>query len=166
MAWADVTWANGQVVTEIKMNNMVGNTTHVRDEFDVRTLLVVPGDKRSPATVITPERVRMRVFVDSSEVMLSADTSTSWLSIAVANYPVSTVTAGLRSLHVDIEFRADIVNWPSNAVVRYTARWRKTPDINYLSIFGELALATGSGERDYLLRGLTIFGHRQSGALV
>jgi len=149
MAFTNVPWANGDTITEVKLDEMVANDVHVRGEVNYYPIgiLQLYGiiDTGGGAPSIT---VHMKI--DTSTTIATFTGSGSFVQ---ADIDISAYSAGLHSITID----------PTSASLHdQTSYFYKSPDMQYLTIKAEIGSQYYTGT-DYLtFVTATLIGHRET----
>ena len=164
--FTDVAWANGNYVTEAKLDQMVANDRYNRDNADFSVLvndsiIILDPSPSSPGTTVNLD---LEFVVDTTIAHDEASYAqgTSWLAKSRKDIDISSgglgVTTGLHDLKLRYDTPLDISTW----------RFVKTDAIEYLSIWwrsryerqgGFVGGSTYSTQIEFQV---SIIGHRTS----
>lgn len=176
MSWTevftDVPWANGDYVTETKMDQMVANDKYLREQVSFSTLVTdtlffqhwLPGGWALQLRQFAPT-----LKIDATTDVLAPSTvylGSSWEDFIAKDVSISSTAEGLHTLDLSIE--GDNNDSPyfnhvdDSDVGKY--QFVKTQEIEYLSIWARAKFAAfHSGDTDAkLIVQLTVLGHRAS----
>ena len=140
MTFVPVAWTNGDIVTEVKMDQMVANDVHLRVETDYKYLMTQGGP------------VTGNHAFDSASVNMTYCTQSSGNGDHVsADNDISSLTDG--TLYT--------VTVSGNGFASFEFRFLKTPDMERLTYFATLSSASdGGGAFDLTVSSITVIGHR------
>lgn len=138
MTFVAPTWVNGNVITEVKLNQMVANEEHVREEADYTILL--SGDITRTAS--SEQDPNLTVSIDTTAIA----TYTTSGAKSLIDYDISGFSDGLRT----IVFNLDGIS--------RTHRFVKTPDMTRLTMW-VTALASSASPYETGARACTIIAH-------
>ena len=146
MAYSDVEWANGQTITEAKLDTMQGNTDHVREEVNYTEIHIAFWESLD-------ETVSNSVYLD-----LEIDTTTVGAQQAgagdkhQADLDISGFSEGVHSLVVTLT--------PTGHV--FTLRFVKTSDLEFLSYWATIGHRTQGLNYWKQLEDFTVILHREA----
>lgn len=158
MAFTEVAWANNDVVTETKMDQMVATDVHVREEANyvpVVTTTLFNDLHNQEATTPTPALV-----VDINGIGTTSDASFSGAGWDVeADINISALSTGIHE--IDLALTPVIGSASSN----FAFKFFKTPDMTYLTVFANLyGYRDSSLTISHVRADVTIIGHREAKA--
>ena len=151
--FTDVPWANADVITEQKLDDMVANDRYLKDELKVRTIATeLRGeDATGSGGGGGIQSVGMEFAVGALTLTSSTTTSTSFVDLSgTKNFNISTLTKQtLQTLIV----RA-VVSVTKTELFRIPFYVHQ--DMNYLSIWAQIARTTAQGPNQLKYRGLVV----------
>jgi len=149
MAFTEVSWANGDYLTETKLDQMVATDLHVREESNYYHLVneAANGETTTAAT----GTITLAFTLDGA----SLGTGATGAGESVEEIDISAQSAGIHELGVT-------VSGSTGGSYARKYRFYKTPDMGYLTIFAELASRADAGDNYYIVKNLTVIGHRQT----
>lgn len=155
MAFTSTSWSNGDIVTETKLDQMVGNDEHVRDEAEFRYIAnesALAIDDTAIAGTLT-----VQLSIDGADFG-SGDSGSGVLG--EDNISVSSLSAG--DHYAELTMTGSSINGP--LVLKYY--FVKTTDLLYITWRatthqGYVASSSGSIQ-NYGLKDIAIIGHRST----
>ncbi len=153
MAFTEVPWANLDVVTEVKLDQMVANDVHVREESNYKPVLNVQMQTdESSISSAGAYIATLTVSVNSGAISLGGTTSGS--SGVTGDVNISALAEGIHTIDISLNDADDTSN---NAEFRFY----KSPDMTYLTCFYRVYERQGSG--NFLgSASVTVIGHRET----
>ena len=158
MAFTEVSWTNGDTITEVKLDNMVASDVHVRAEGEYKTLFhgtvsrlfaPVSGGGSAPSPDLG------EIDIDGAAAIVS-ETSGSYGEDILADHDISALAEGIHYFRFLL----------SGAYYKF--RWVKTADMDRITIwynynvFLSETVTTPSGQKEIGLQffdQVTIIGH-------
>lgn len=153
MAFTDVAWTNRDTITETKLDQMVANEQHVREELNSRVLVTVPRHI-TPAGVSTGSTGNLKWYADATLLDTVALVGT-WADYSSVNKSVSSLSAGLHTLRIDLCSDSIVLDF-------LTFRMERVSDLAYVSLWVRARHVLDGGDWFPEVKGLTILGHRTS----
>ena len=124
MTFIDVAWANGDVGTEVKFDQMVANGTHNRVEADFK--LLISGNITRTGTTEADSEVSVSIGTTAIGTYTTSGAKT------LMDHDISGYTDGLLTFVFDLDG------------VEKTFHFVKTPDMKYLSMWLNVVASSNS----------------------
>ena len=154
MAFTSVAWANADIVTETKLDQMVASDEHVREEASIKCLASEAGF--TVCDVAIAGTMTVQLSVDGSDYG-SGDSGSGDLS--EVNISLSGVSNGAHTIELTL-------TGSSTGTQTWTYHFYKTPDLSYVSWWATTDSGylpqSGGNTSNYGLRDITIIGHRET----
>ena len=151
MAFTEVSWSNGETITETKMDQMVASDVHVREEVNYYHLVADACDR----TVINSGSgtLSLQLQIDGTGY---GGTASSTGNHNESDIDISAVSTGI---HVA---RFVLTNTGSGGnLTGPSYRFYKSADMTYLSWWASVSSAYFDGATTITLYDISIIGHRQ-----
>ncbi len=147
MSFILVSWSNEDDITEVKLDQMILNDAHVRNEADFKTVVLDGHEEISSAS-----NSGFRLWIDGSAIGsgVTADPGNGPFELYETNIDISAYSESIHEL---------VVAGPSGLS---KFRFIKTPDMEYLSYFVTLGRRAFDGETETYSRDLTVIGHKDT----
>ena len=147
MTFISTPWANGDTITEVKLDQMVANEEHVRNEADFKMIV---SDGHEEIAEASANSFQLEVDGASLGSGVTAPAGAGPFELYENDLNISGYSDGLRELSV--------VGPSGTSVIRFV----KTPDINYLTYFVTLGRRTFDGDTEVYSRDLTVIAHKDT----
>lgn len=153
MAWESlVDWANGQIISAMRMNAIHANVEFLRDEMQYRPVMLHGDVARREIGMGTPTYTRVQA--NGSNIATSTGLSSSWTLRTLRNMDISSFSAGVHELR--LQGGASLLG----TVI--TTHFVKSADMNYITALFENRSVVESGVGYIEFRLVRMFAHRES----
>ena len=125
MAYSDVEWSNGDVLTEAKLDTMQGNSDHLRDEVNFKH---IGGG--------TDIRLVPYQYTYTS-IIVKIDSITIGTGLTIENYDISGYSIGSHTLSVEMLFEKGSFD----KTVSVEVPFYKTSDVGYISLWADYTVS-------------------------
>lgn len=149
MAFTEVAWANGDTITETKMDQMVASDVHVREEANYYYIANESGAHEGDATPATGT-YSLQMAIDGTDYG-AADTAAGAKNVSDIN--IGAVSAGLHTVTLTLTRGLSA----SSVVASY--KFNKTADMAYLTWWATIHDTTGGV---LTISNVAIIGHRET----
>ena len=149
MAFTEVSWSNGDYVTETKMDQMVASDVHVREESNYVPVLTASITELSEAGGAGPAAV---VAIDGTTIASFSGTPDA----VDADNSISGYSTGLHTITVAIT-----PAYGSHDGLR-RFKFYKTPDMNYLTVWYSAYQEVVGADPVFTVFDITVIGHRET----
>lgn len=151
MAYTAVTWTSGDIVTEAKMDAMIANDDHVREEANYYPVVTACVQSQLTAGTISLTDIDITA---GGVLVVSNGSGASGVS---ADVNIGSLPDGVI---YDIDLGFSLSGSEGSHRTNATFKFYKSPDIEYLTMWWTLESGTGSGVGNSAALSLNIIGHR------